>query len=408
MSENTMDDARIKELAAELAKGIKTEADLAALSRQLLKTTVETALNAEMEEHLGYEKHSPAGRNSGNSRNGFTSKVLTGDHGEVVIQTPRDRKGDFEPALVRKGQRRLTQFDDQILALYGRGMSTRDIVATFKEMYDADVSPSLISRVTDAVLDRVLEWQGRALDPLYPIVYLDCLVVKVRQDRKVINKSIFLALGINIDGEKELLGMWMGETEGAKFWMTVLTELQNRGLKDILIACVDGLTGFPKAIQTVFPKTKVQLCIIHMVRNSLRYVSWKDKKAVIKALKRIYRALNLEQAEQALDDFAETWDAKYPTISRSWRRDWEHLITLFDYPEEIRKIIYTTNAIESLNSVIRKAIKNRRIFPTDGSAMKVVYLACDAASRRWTRPLANWSRAMNRFAIDFEDRVKIN
>jgi len=407
MSEVTVDKKKIDELAAELAKGIKTESDLAELSRQLLKTTVETALSAELDHHLGYEKHASDGRQTGNSRNGYTGKKLKGSHGEVAIRTPRDRNGDFDPQLIRKGQTRLTQFDDQILALYAKGMSTRDIVQAFKEMYDAEVSPSLISKVTDAVHDRVVAWQSRPLDEIYPIVYLDCLVVKVRQDGRVINKSIYLALGINMDGEKELLGLWIAETEGAKFWLSVLTELQNRGVKDIFIACVDGLTGFPDAISSAFPKTKVQLCIVHMVRNSLRYVTWKDRKAVAGDLKKIYQCATADQAEQQLNDFAERWDGQYPTISRSWRRHWDNLITLFDYPDDIRKIIYTTNAIESLNSVIRKAIKNRRIFPSDRSAFKVVYLAIDAAAKKWTMPLRFWKRALNRFVIEFEDRVPV-
>jgi transposase-like protein len=366
---------------------------------------VEAALGAELDEHLGYEKHESKGRGTGNSRNGHSRKTLKGDHGEVLIETPRDRNGSFEPQLIRKGQTRLTQFDDQILALYARGMSTRDIVATFKEMYDADVSPSLISKVTDAVLDRVLEWQSRPLDDLYPIVYLDCIVLKIRQDKRVINKAIYLALGINLEGRKELLGLWLAETEGAKFWLSVLTELQNRGLRDIFIAAVDGLTGFPEAISTVYPQTKIQLCIVHMVRNSLKFVTWKDRKHVAADLKKIYRSLSVEEAEQELVVFATTWDEKYPTISQSWQRHWPNLITLFDYPDDIRKVIYTTNAIESLNSVIRKAVKNRKVFPHDQAALKVVYLAIEAASKKWAMPIRNWKGALNRFMIEFPERM---
>lgn len=288
--EAAMDQEKLKALAAELAKDIKTEKDLGALTQQLIKLTVETALNAELNEHLGYEKHALAGRNSGNSRNGSSKKRLTTQHGEVEVATPRDRNATFDPQFVRKGQTRLTQMDDQILYLYGKGMTTREIVDAFKEMYDADVSPTLISKVTDAVIEEVVQWQNRPLEPIYPIVYLDCIVVKVRHNKQVINKAIHLALGINLAGQKELLGMWIAENEGAKFWLSVLTELQNRGLKDILIACVDGLTGFPEAIQTAYPKTKVQLCIVHMVRNSLKYVSWKDYKAVTTDLKAIYQS----------------------------------------------------------------------------------------------------------------------
>jgi transposase-like protein len=404
-----MSDTKIPEdiaaLARKVGKQFKSEQDVADFSRLLKKLAVEAALGAELDEHLGYAKHERRGHGTGNSRNGHSSKTLKGDHGEFEIDTPRDRNGTFEPQLVRKGQTRLTQFDDQILALYAKGMSTRDIVATFKEMYDADVSASLISKVTDAVLERVLEWQTRPLDDLYPIVYLDCIVLKIRQDKRVINKAIYLALGINLEGHKELLGLWLAETEGAKFWLSVLTELQNRGLKDIFIAAVDGLTGFPEAINTVYPQTNIQLCIVHMVRNSLKFVSWRDRKAVAAGLKKIYRSLTVDEAEQELAAFAATWDEQYPTISKSWRHHWSNLITLFDYPDDIRKVIYTTNAIESLNSVIRKAIKNRKVFPHDQAALKVVYLAIHAAAKKWSMPIRNWKGALNRFMIEFPERM---
>ncbi len=395
----------IAALVRKVGKQFKSEQDLADFSRLLKKMAVEAALGAEVDDHLGYAKHESKGRGSGNSRNGYSSKTLKGDHGEVEIDIPRDRNGSFEPQLIRKGQTRLTQFDEQILALYAKGLSTRDIVATFKEMYDADVSAGLISKVTDAVLERVLEWQARPLDDIYPIVYLDCIVLKIRQDKRVINKAIYLALGINLEGHKELLGLWLAETEGAKFWLSVLTELQNRGLRDIFIAAVDGLSGFPEAINTVYPQTKIQLCIVHMVRNSLKFVSWKDRKAVAADLKKIYRSLTVEEAEQELASFAEIWDEKYPTISQSWQRHWPNLITLFDYPEDIRKVIYTTNAIESLNSVIRKAVKNRKVFPHDQAALKVVYLAIDAAAKKWSMPIRNWKAALNRFMIEFPERM---
>lgn len=396
-----------QKLIDELAKSIKSEKDLAALSKHLLKLTVERAMNVEMNEHLGYEKHSPDGKNNGNNRNGYSSKTLKGDFGEVEITTPRDRNSTFEPKLIRKGQTRITEFDEQILALYARGMTTRDIADAFKEMYGADVSHSLISKVTDAVIDEVITWQARPLDAVYPILYLDCIVVKCHQDKRVINKAIYLALAINCEGHKELLGLWIAENEGAKFWLSVLTELNNRGVKDIFIACVDGLTGFPDAINTVFPKTKIQLCIVHLVRNSMRYVPYKDMKEVVADLKSIYRAVTLEQAETALLTFSEKWDKKYPAISRSWNNNWQNIITLFSYPEEIRKIIYTTNAIESLNSVIRKSIKNRKIFPSDQSALKVVYLAIQRASKKWTMSLHDWRSAMNRFSIEFDGRMPV-
>ncbi|CNL85805.1 IS256 family transposase [Yersinia aldovae] len=398
-----MDEKKLKALAAELAKGLKTEADLNAFSRMLTKLTVETALNAELTDHLGHEKNAP--KSGSNTRNGYSSKMLLCDDGQIELSTPRDRENTFEPQLIKKNQTRITQMDSQILSLYAKGMTTREIVATFKEMYDADVSPTLISKVTDAVKEQVTEWQNRPLDALYPIVYLDCIVVKVRHGGSVINKAVFLALGINTEGQKELLGMWLAENEGAKFWLSVLTELKNRGLQDILIACVDGLKGFPDAINSVYPQTHIQLCIIHRVRNSLKYVSWKDYKAVTGGLKAVYQAPTEEGALMALDTFADAWDDKYPQISKSWRAHWENLNTFFGYPPDIRKAIYTTNAIESLNSVIRQAIKKRKVFPTDDSVRKVIYLAIKDASKKWSMPIQNWRLAMSRFIIEFGDRL---
>ena len=405
---STMNDKDLEQFKAhvtKLAKGLKSEADLGDLTQQLMKMTVEAALGAELDDHLGYHKHDPAGRGSGNSRNGTTSKRLKGQHGEIEIDAPRDRAGTFEPQFVRKGQTRLTQMDDQILALYAKGMSTRDIVAAFKEMYDADVSAALISKVTDRVLDTVTEWQSRPVDAVYPIVYLDCIVLKIRQNKRVINKSMYLALGINMEGQKELLGLWLAETEGAKFWLSVLTELKNRGLQDILIACVDGLKGFPEAIAAEYPQTKIQLCIVHMVRNSLKYVSWKDYKAITADLKAIYKASTESAALLELERFGEKWDEQYPQISKSWHNHWPNLITLFEYPPDIRRVIYTTNAIESLNSVIRKATNQRKVFPTDDSSMRVVYLSIQSAAKKWTMPIRNWKPALNRFMIDFGDRL---
>ncbi|SBY96902.1 putative transposase within prophage [Klebsiella pneumoniae] len=319
------------------------------------------------------------------------------------LKTPDDLS-QFD-RLLKKNQSRITGMDNQILSLYAKGMTTREIAAAFKEMYDADVSPALVSKVTDAVMEQVVEWQNRPLDAIYPIVYLDCIVLKVRQDSRVINKSVFLALGINIEGQKELLGMWLAENEGAKFWLNVLTELKNRGLNDILIACVDGLKGFPDAINAVYPEARIQLCIVHMVRNSLRFVSWKDYKAVTRDLKAIYQAPTEEAGLQALEVFASAWDSRYPQISRSWTANWLNLATFFGYPADIRKVIYTTNAIESLNSVIRHAIKKRKVFPTDESVKKVVWLAIQAASQKWTMPLRDWRMAMSRFIIEFGDRL---
>jgi transposase-like protein len=398
-----MNKEQLEAFAREAAKSIKTESDLNDFRQMLTKVTVETALNAELDDHLGYDKHQQA--DSSNSRNGYSRKTLRTEDGQFEIESPRDRDGSFEPKLVRKHQTRFASMDDKILSLYAKGMTTREIVATFEEMYDADVSPSLISRVTDSVLEQVVEWQSRPLDAVYPIVYLDCLVVKIRQDKQVINKAVYLALGVNLEGQKELLGLWLSENEGAKFWLNVLTELQNRGVKDILIACVDGLKGFPDAINTVFPHTQIQLCIVHMIRNSMKYVPWKDYKGVTADLKRIYQSVTEEEALLALDQLGERWDDKYPQISRSWRSHWDNLNTLFNYPQDIRKAIYTTNAIESLNSVIRKAIKKRKLFPTDDSAKKVIYLAIRDASKKWTMPIRNWKMALNRFMIEFEDRL---
>ena len=398
-----MNHDEIKKLAKAAAKNIKTEADLNEFRQMLTKITVETALNAELDDHLGYSKHEAS--DASNSRNGSTRKTLQTDDGQFQVDTPRDRDGSFEPQLVKKHQRRFTSMDDKILFLYAQGMTTREIVDTFKEMYDADISPTLISKVTNAVIEQVVEWQSRPLDAVYPIVYLDCIVLKIRQDKQVINKAIYLALGVNLEGHKELLGLWISENEGAKFWLNVLTEMQNRGVKDILIACVDGLKGFPDAINTAFPKTQIQLCIVHMVRNSMKYVSWKDYKAVTADLKRIYKSVTEEEGLLALERFAERWDDKYPQISKSWCTHSDNLNTLFNYPEDIRRAIYTTNAIESLNSVVRKAVKKRKLFPSDDSAKKVVYLAIQQASKKCTMPIRNWKAALNRFIIEFEDRL---
>lgn len=329
----------------------------------LVKSLIEAAMNAELEHHLGYEKHEKRPEGIDNARNGHSTKKVKGDFGEAEILVPRDRNASFEPKIVAKGQRRWDGFDDKIIAVYARGMSTRDMQSALKEMYGVDVSPTLISEVTDAVMDDARAWQSRTLDAIYPIVYFDAIVVKVHDNKRIINKAVCLALGINTEGYKELLGMWVVENEGAKFWLSVLTELKNRGVKNIFIACVDGLTGFPEAITGVFSQTKVQLCVVHLVRNSLKYVVWKDKKELAADLARVYRSVTISEAESHLLVFAEKWDKKYPSISAMWQRHWLNIITFFDYPPEIRKVIYTTNAIESLNMTIRKVIKNKRAFP---------------------------------------------
>ena len=400
-----MNHKKLQAMAKELAKDIKTPGDLGHLSAFLTKLTVEAALKGEMSHHLGYNKNEPTGHHTGNSRNGYSSKKLKGDHGELDIQSPRDRNSTFEPQLIKKGQSRITGMDDQILSLYAKGMSTRDIVDAFQDMYGADISAGLVSQVTNAVLEKMVEWQNRPLDAVYPIVYLDCIVLKIRQDKRVINKAIYLVLGINIEGHKELLGMWVSENEGAKFWLSVLTDLQNRGVEHILIACVDGLKGFPDAINTVYPDAKIQLCIVHMVRHSLKLVPWKDYKAVTADLKSIYQSVTEQEASLELERFAHKWHDKYPQISKSWRSNWENLTTIYDYPADIRKVIYTTNAIESLNSVIRKSVKTRKVFPSDDAALKVVFLAIEAASKKWTMPIRNWKPALNRFIIEFEEQL---
>ena len=397
----------LEKMSEELAKGVKTQEDFSNIMGQLAKTVLEAALNGEMQSHLGYQKHQKAPERKNNTRNGTNSKTLKTEHGELNLAIPRDRNASFEPCLIPKGKTRLEGVEKTILNLYTMGMTTRDIQESIKDLYHgANISHEVISNVTDAVTDEVKAWQNRPLDAVYPIVYMDGIVVKVHQDGRVINKSIYLVLGITTEGHKELLGIWISEQEGAKFWLRVLTDLQSRGVKEIFIACVDGLKGFPEAIENAFPKAKVQLCIVHMVRNSLRYVSSKDKKEVVQDLKCIYNAETLSKGEDALDKFGKKWSHKYPHIEKSWRNHWAHLITLFDYPQEIRKIIYTTNAIESLNSVIRKSIRNRKIFPNDTSALKIIYLCIKKASKRWTMPLREWKPAMNRFAIEYEGRFE--
>ena len=398
-----MNKKELEAFAKEAAKRLKTEKDLSDFSRMLKKVTIEAALNAELDDHLGYDKHQP--NTQSNHRNGYSGKTLHTDDGTVDIEVPRDRDSSFEPQLVKKQQTRFKGMDEKILFLYAKGMTTREITTTFQELYGVEVSASLISKVTDSVMEEVVQWQSRPLDSVYPIVYLDCIVVKIRQDKQVINKAIYLALGVNVDGHKELLGMWLSENEGAKFWLGILTELQNRGLKDILMACVDGLKGFPDAIQAVYPQTRIQLCIVHMVRYSMKFIPWKDYKPVAADLKRVYQSATEEEALRELDNLEAKWTDKYPQISRSWRQNWHNLNTLFAYSEGIRKAIYTTNAIESLNSVIRKATKKRKLFPHDDAAKKVVYLAVQEASKKWTMPIHNWRLALNHFMIEFDERL---
>jgi putative transposase len=400
----------VDELLDELLEDCKSPEDLlgeSGMLRQLTKGMVDRMLECEMTDHLGYEKNDPVGKNTGNSRNGKSRKTIQTDQGPIGIEVPRDRNCEFEPQLVPKGRRRFKEFDDKIISLYARGMTTREIQGHLRELYGSEVSPELISRITDGVQEEVAAWQSRPLDRLYPIIYLDAIYVKIRDSGTVKNKAVHLALGINLEGDKELLGLWIAQSEGAKFWLSVLTELKNRGLKDILIACVDGLTGFPEAIETAFPETLVQLCIVHKVRHSLTYVTWKDRRAVAADLRPIYQAATVEEAETHLEAFAEKWDEAYPSISRSWHKSWDQIIPFFAFPPEIRKVIYTTNAIESMNRSLRKIIKNRGAFPTDQAATKLLFLAIRNIAKKWNKPIRDWKPALNRFAIMFEARVQL-
>jgi putative transposase len=368
----------------------------------LKKALIEKALEGEMTHHLGYPKHGNSLEE--NTRNGYSEKILATAEGQVPLTIPRDRAATFTPQLIQKHQRRVKALDDRIIALYARGMSMRDIQGYLQELYGTDVSPELISSVTDAVMEEVTAWQNRPLDSVYPIVYLDATMVKVHEDHRIINKSLYIALGINLEGHKEVLGLWIAQTEGAKFWLQVMTELKNRGLQEVYIACVDGLKGFPEAIQSVFPKTTIQLCIVHMIRNSLNYVPWKDRKAVAQDLKLIYTAPTKEMAFEGLQTFRLKWDDKYPIIADLWERHWQGIIPFFDFPPEIRKVIYTTNSVEALNRQIKKVTKTKGAFPNDQAVFKLVYLILQNASKKWTMPIREWKLALNQFAILYSDR----
>ena len=398
--------AKRQELLEELLKDYKSPEDLlgqGGLLKELTKALVEKALDGELTHHLVYPKHSSS--KNDNARKGKSKKGLFTDHGRMEIVSPRDRNGSFEPELVKKRQTRFDGFDDKILSMYARGMTVREIQGHLEDIYAVEVSPDLISSVTDSVLEEVKAWQNRPLDAVYPIVFMDALRVKIRDSGHVINKAVYMALGVNLDGNKEVLGLWVAKEEGAKFWLKVVTELKNRGVKDMFIACVDGLKGFPEAIESVYPETQVQLCIVHMVRNSLRFVPWKDKKAVVADLKTIYTATNAEVAKESLNAFRTKWDEKYPTIADFWERNWEGLVPFLSYPDYIRKAIYTTNAIESLNRSLRKISKNRGSFPNDESALKLLYLALRNISKKWTMPIRLWKQALNQFVILFPGRL---
>lgn len=376
------------------------------LLKQLTRRFYSRALDAEMDGHLGYKKNDNAGDNSGNSRNGYTTKtVITDDNDTIEIQVPRDRNSTFDPVIIPKHEKRTPLFNDQIISMYSFGMSTRDIQRHLQQVYGVEVSPETISNITESVMADVREWQNRPLEKSYPILFLDALRVNSRQDGKNINKALYVALAINWEGRKEVLGLWLADTEGAKFWMSVLTDIKNRGVEDILIACMDGLTGFPDAVKAIFPDTHIQHCIVHMIRNSTKFVSYKDLKAVCRDLKEVYSAVNAGSGHEALEEFGKKWNDKYPMIQASWERNWNNLTEFFNYPEDIRRAIYTTNAIESLNFSLRKVTRNKSSFPDDDSIYKVMYLAIKNASTRWTMSIKDWGLAVNQFAILFDGRV---
>ena len=410
--------ARAEQLAKEIAGEAKTAEDLSGLMRLMMKSALERMLDTEMDVHLGRRtladqdgqtvSEPPPEPSTGkkNRRNGRGRKTVRSETGDLTISTPRDRNGTFEPQLIGKHQRRVPGFDEKILALYAKGMTTRDIQEIVQELYGVEVSATLISEIAEDLDAEATAWRTRPLDSVWPIVYFDGIVVHVRgANGHVSQHTIYVALGVSMEGHKELLGLWLSETEGAKFWLSCLTDLQNRGLQDIFVACIDGLSGFAEAIHAAYPQTSVQLCIVHLVRAALRYVTTQDSKAVTADLKKIYQAATVVEAEQALEEFAQAWDEKYPTIAKMWRAKWADIITLFDYPPAIRKAIYTTNAIESVNSVIRKFTRNRKIYPNEESALKLVYMAIREASKKWTMPIRHWKQALNHFAIMFEDRM---
>ena len=397
-----------KEVLDELIKDYKKPEDLigeTGLLKQLTKALMERALEAELTHQLGYEKHDPAGYNSGNSRNGNSTKKVVGEFGEITVETPRDRNSTFEPQILKKHQTRFDGFDSKILSMYARGMTTREIQGHLQEMYGVEVSPTLISNVTDAVSEEVKAWQGRPLEELYAILYLDALYVKMRHEGRVENRAVYVAMGVDLDGRKDVLGLWTSSNEGAKFWLGVLTELKNRGVKDVLIACIDGLKGFPQAIESVFPQTRIQLCIVHLVRASLNYVNWKERKQVAADLKAIYRASTEAQAGLELSDFIGKWGHKYQAIGKLWKEHWERVIPLFEFPAEVRRVIYTTNAVESLHMSLRKIIKTRGSFPSEEAAIKLLYLALRNVIAKWDT-LQHWKQALNHFQMLWGERIQ--
>ncbi|NLW89954.1 MAG: IS256 family transposase [Clostridiaceae bacterium] len=397
---------KARELVTLLSEECGNLEDVQALLKSLFKGTIERMLEAEMDEHLGYEKHSVLGNNSGNNRNGYGKKVLKTELGETEIEVPRDRNGEFSPRVIEKRQTRSDDLENRILAMYAKGMSNRDIEDHLRDIYGVEASASLISRITDKILPAVQEWQSRPLDAVYPIVFLDGIVFKVRKDNRVINKCVYSVLGINMDGHKEILGIWISENESASFWTTVCNELKNRGVQDILIACRDNLSGFSTAIETVFPKTEQQLCVIHQIRTSTKYVPYKDIKAVMADLKKVYGAPTMDDAEFRLEEFREKWGKKYPQILKSWDANWIELSTYFKYPQEVRTLIYTTNAVEGFHRMLRKYTKTKTIYPTDDAVRKSVYLSIMEISKKWSMPIRDWGIIIGQLLVFFEGRLQ--
>ena len=394
-----------RELIGLLIRDCQSTGDIQKKLKRLFSGTIEQMLEAEMDEHLGYEKHSVAGNNSGNSRNGYNTKEIISDYGTSEIAIPRDRNGEFEPRVIVKHQTRTDEIEQKIMAMYAKGMSQRDIEDNLREIYGAEIPQTLISKITDKILPEINEWQNRPLDGIYPIIYFDGIVFKSRKDNQIINKCVYTVLGINMEGHKDILGTWISENESASFWASVASDLKKRGVTDIFIACHDNLKGLGAAINAVFPMTKQQLCIVHQIRNSVKFVPYKDRKAVCAELKKVYGAVNLNDAEYALEEFREKWVKTYPAILRTWDENWAELTTFFEYPQEIRHLIYTTNAVEAYHRMVRKFTKTKAIFPTDDSIRKVVYLSVKEITKKWTMPARDWGMAYSQFVIFFAERL---
>jgi len=402
--ETFLREEKTQELAKFLAKNCENISDVQSLLKELFKGTIEEMLESEMDEHLGYNKHSVEGIGSGNSRNGYNKKTLQSEYGEIPLNVPRDRNGEFSPKVIGKYKTKTDDLENRVIAMYAKGMSNRDIEDHLKDIYGVEASASLISRITDKILPAVMEWQSRPLDSIYPIVFLDGIVFKVRKDSRIINKCVYSVLGIDMEGKKDILGIWISENESASFWASVCNDLKNRGVTDILITCRDNLSGFSSAIAATFPKTEQQLCIIHQIRNSTKYVSYKDLKPLMTDLKLVYGAPNLDDAEYRLEEFSEKWDSKYPQISKSWRENWMELSTYFKYPQEVRTLIYTTNAVEGFHRMLRKYTKTKTIYPTDEAVRKSVYLSIQEITKKWSMPIRNWGTIIGQLMIFFEDR----